>query len=250
MDTPEMRAGVTCYLGVNVEGAMFSLGDGHARQGEGETCGVAVECAMDTTVVARPRARAPHRLAAAGERRLHHDHGLGPAAGGRLPDRPPADGRCGSPSSPGRRSSTPTSSSRRPRSPRSPTSSTPTTRSCARCPRTYLPGAVAMDGHARPDCAQGRAPRGAGRAAFEVDLALAPADVRGRAIDRAACGGCAGVGGRRRRRRPPHRLRAHGRRRDRRPGAGARQGLHRGRPPDRHARARPRSSPPAATWPA
>ena len=51
MDTPEMRAGVTCYLGVNVEGAMFSLGDGHARQGEGETCGVAVECAMDTSVL-------------------------------------------------------------------------------------------------------------------------------------------------------------------------------------------------------
>jgi hypothetical protein len=39
MDTPEMRAGVTCYLGVNVEGAMLSLGDGHARQGDGETCG-------------------------------------------------------------------------------------------------------------------------------------------------------------------------------------------------------------------
>jgi acetamidase/formamidase len=51
MDTPEMRAGTTCYLGVNVEGALFSLGDGHARQGEGETCGVAVECAMDTVVV-------------------------------------------------------------------------------------------------------------------------------------------------------------------------------------------------------
>jgi acetamidase/formamidase len=51
MDTPEMRAGVTCYLGVNVEGALFSLGDGHARQGEGETCGVAVECAMDTEFV-------------------------------------------------------------------------------------------------------------------------------------------------------------------------------------------------------
>ena len=51
MDTPEMRVGVTCYLGVNVDGAMFSLGDGHARQGEGETCGVAVECAMDSTVV-------------------------------------------------------------------------------------------------------------------------------------------------------------------------------------------------------
>jgi acetamidase/formamidase len=51
MDTPQMRAGATCYLGVNVEGALFSLGDGHARQGEGETCGVAVECAMDTELV-------------------------------------------------------------------------------------------------------------------------------------------------------------------------------------------------------
>lgn len=40
--------GATCYLGVNVAGALFSLGDGHARQGEGETCGVAVETAMDT----------------------------------------------------------------------------------------------------------------------------------------------------------------------------------------------------------
>mgnify|MGYP006272843991 CR=1 FL=1 len=51
MDTPEMRTGATCYLGVNVEGALMSLGDGHARQGEGETCGVAVECAMDTTFI-------------------------------------------------------------------------------------------------------------------------------------------------------------------------------------------------------
>lgn len=40
MDTPEMRAGVTCYLGVNVEGALFSLGDGHARQGEGKRAGL------------------------------------------------------------------------------------------------------------------------------------------------------------------------------------------------------------------
>ncbi len=51
MDSPEVRAGTTCYLGVNVEGAMFSLGDGHYRQGEGETCGVAVEGAMDTVVI-------------------------------------------------------------------------------------------------------------------------------------------------------------------------------------------------------
>jgi acetamidase/formamidase len=51
MDTPEMRAGTTCYLGVNVEGALFSLGDGHCRQGEGESCGVAVEAAMNTVLV-------------------------------------------------------------------------------------------------------------------------------------------------------------------------------------------------------
>jgi len=51
MDTPEMRTGTTCYLGVNVAGALLSLGDGHARQGEGETCGVAVECAMNTVAV-------------------------------------------------------------------------------------------------------------------------------------------------------------------------------------------------------
>jgi acetamidase/formamidase len=51
MDTPEMRTGVTCFLGVNVEEALFSFGDGHARQGEGEACGVAVETAMDTVMV-------------------------------------------------------------------------------------------------------------------------------------------------------------------------------------------------------
>ena len=51
MDTPEMRAGVTCFLGVNVEGALFSIGDGHYRQGEGESCGTAVEGAMTTTLI-------------------------------------------------------------------------------------------------------------------------------------------------------------------------------------------------------
>jgi acetamidase/formamidase len=51
MDTPEMRAGSTVFLGVNVEGAMFSVGDGHYRQGEGEACGTAVEGAMTTTLI-------------------------------------------------------------------------------------------------------------------------------------------------------------------------------------------------------
>ena len=86
MDTPEMRAGTTCYLGVNVEGALFSIGDGHARQGEGETCGVAVECAMDTVLVVdlikgREISVAPPR-----DRRVRDEHRLGPAPGGRVPD--------------------------------------------------------------------------------------------------------------------------------------------------------------------
>jgi acetamidase/formamidase len=51
MDSPQVRAGATVFLGVNVPGALFSVGDGHYRQGEGEACGTAVEGAMTTTLV-------------------------------------------------------------------------------------------------------------------------------------------------------------------------------------------------------
>jgi acetamidase/formamidase len=51
MDTPEIRAGTTAYFPVNVPGGLVSIGDGHARQGEGEVCGTAVEAAMRTVVV-------------------------------------------------------------------------------------------------------------------------------------------------------------------------------------------------------
>jgi acetamidase/formamidase len=51
LDTPELQPGTTLYLGVNVDGAMFAVGDGHARQGHGEACGVAVECAMHTRII-------------------------------------------------------------------------------------------------------------------------------------------------------------------------------------------------------
>lgn len=50
LDTPELRAGTTLYLPVFVHGALLALGDGHARQGQGETSGVAVETAMHTTI--------------------------------------------------------------------------------------------------------------------------------------------------------------------------------------------------------
>ncbi|GAA2700747.1 acetamidase/formamidase family protein [Actinoplanes palleronii] len=51
LDTPLLGPGATLYLGVNVPGALLALGDGHARQGDGEVCGVAVEVAMDVTIV-------------------------------------------------------------------------------------------------------------------------------------------------------------------------------------------------------
>lgn len=52
MDSPELRAGTTVYFPVNHDGALFALGDGHCRQGDGEVCGTAVESAMNTVVVA------------------------------------------------------------------------------------------------------------------------------------------------------------------------------------------------------
>lgn len=51
LDSPEVRAGTTVYLPVNVPGGLLSIGDGHCRQGEGEVAGVAIEAAMATTVV-------------------------------------------------------------------------------------------------------------------------------------------------------------------------------------------------------
>jgi acetamidase/formamidase len=46
MDTPEVSAGNTLYLPVNVPGALFYFGDGHAAMGDGEVAGSAVEVPM------------------------------------------------------------------------------------------------------------------------------------------------------------------------------------------------------------
>jgi acetamidase/formamidase len=51
MDSPEVRVGTTAYFAVNHPGALFGVGDGHCRQGQGELCGTAVEAAMNTAVV-------------------------------------------------------------------------------------------------------------------------------------------------------------------------------------------------------
>ena len=50
MDTKHLNPGVTLYLPVGVPGALFSLGDTHAAQGDGEVCGTAIETAMEATV--------------------------------------------------------------------------------------------------------------------------------------------------------------------------------------------------------
>jgi acetamidase/formamidase len=50
IDCKDLVAGSTLYLPVTVPGAMLSLGDGHAAQGDGEVAGTAVECEMTTEV--------------------------------------------------------------------------------------------------------------------------------------------------------------------------------------------------------
>jgi acetamidase/formamidase len=50
MDCPEVRAGNTVFLGVNVPGALLSFGDGHYAMGEGEIMGAAIEGAMNVEV--------------------------------------------------------------------------------------------------------------------------------------------------------------------------------------------------------
>jgi amidase len=46
MDAPEVSAGNTLYLPVNVSGALLYFGDGHAVMGDGEIAGTAVEVPM------------------------------------------------------------------------------------------------------------------------------------------------------------------------------------------------------------
>jgi acetamidase/formamidase len=46
LDLKELVAGTTLYLPVHVRGALLSIGDGHAAQGDGEVSGTAVETAL------------------------------------------------------------------------------------------------------------------------------------------------------------------------------------------------------------
>jgi acetamidase/formamidase len=44
IDCKELVAGTTLFLPIPVDGALFSAGDGHAAQGDGEVSGTAIEC--------------------------------------------------------------------------------------------------------------------------------------------------------------------------------------------------------------
>ena len=50
IDCRELVAGTTLYLPIPVDGALFSAGDGHAAQGDGEVSGTAIETPVDATL--------------------------------------------------------------------------------------------------------------------------------------------------------------------------------------------------------
>jgi acetamidase/formamidase len=50
LDIRDLAAGTVLYLPVEVEGALFSVGDTHAVQGDGEVCGTAIESPMSVAL--------------------------------------------------------------------------------------------------------------------------------------------------------------------------------------------------------
>ena len=64
IDCTELVAGTTLYLPIPVDGALFSAGDGHARQGDGEVSQTAIECPLERlgltlSVEDRPELKTP-----------------------------------------------------------------------------------------------------------------------------------------------------------------------------------------------
>jgi acetamidase/formamidase len=50
MDIRDLSTGTVLYLPVEVAGALFSVGDTHAAQGDGEVCGTAIESPMSVVL--------------------------------------------------------------------------------------------------------------------------------------------------------------------------------------------------------
>jgi acetamidase/formamidase len=77
MDLKLLTEGAILYLPVHIEGAMFSCGDGHGCQGDGEVCITALETALTgtfrfdllkagTTAIDHPRAETEHEIISMG----------------------------------------------------------------------------------------------------------------------------------------------------------------------------------------
>jgi acetamidase/formamidase len=86
IDCKELVVGTTLYLPVPVDGALFSAGDGHARQGDGEVSGTAIECPLvraELTLTVRDDLQfdAPRAETAAGWITFGFDEDLDRAAG-------------------------------------------------------------------------------------------------------------------------------------------------------------------------
>jgi acetamidase/formamidase len=81
MDCKELVAGTTLYLPIAVDGGLFSTGDGHGVQGDGEIGGTAIECPMalvDLTfdLVENPPIRTAHANTPSGWLTLGFDEDL------------------------------------------------------------------------------------------------------------------------------------------------------------------------------
>ena len=59
LDCKDLVRGSVLYLPVSVEGALLSVGDGHARQGDGEVSGSAIECPTTAELQLTPYAKTP-----------------------------------------------------------------------------------------------------------------------------------------------------------------------------------------------
>ena len=80
LDCKLLGPGSTLYLPISVPGALFSVGDGHGAQGDGEVSGTAIECPMERldltfdlredSTLTTPRAKTPDAWLTFG---LHED---------------------------------------------------------------------------------------------------------------------------------------------------------------------------------
>ena len=78
LDNKELGAGAKLYLPVFVPGALFSCGDGHGVQGDGEVCVTAIETALQGRFRLTLAQRYPAGISPRGDRDALHDHGDGP----------------------------------------------------------------------------------------------------------------------------------------------------------------------------